>query len=590
MLMMRILMVIALGLIAVQEPPQTSNLVIEGRVLRKSTSASVPDTLIILSKTSQREDTSSLAVQASASTGAQIATLRGFLNGRPPDRAAQIIADNMLRTVGAPLDSSTYVFSDSAGRFSFKNLAPGHYTVRVLRDGYFGPKVNGTYLGGFARSIDLQPDTPIVPIDVFLTQGGEIRGTVGLPIGQQVAGLPVEAYREVYRDGQEVWDLVLKTTTDRNGLYTLRPLPPGDTYLRVTPRNSDPVFHPAAVAEIERASKFLVKEAEVAFIDFQIQPKKRMTFSISGTAFNGFNPSPTTDRSASAFLLARRDPAKLDPPYTILQNTLFGPQRASGEFELKDLESGSYELIPYYSDRATRRTLIGRATLEVRGGNVTGVSVPIRPGFTISGELLFNGPGADSIKPESLYMELESLGYVPKSFVTNPNIISIDERGRFGAFNVPEERYRFRLANLPPFAYLEDIRHAGQSVLDDGVGWTGRDELTHVMISTRGQTVSGLVRTADGRPVLDSTVVLVPPESQRKNPMRYRTVNTDAEGAFKWQDVPPGQYTVFAWESVLPTAWLNAKFLEKYRDLGRPLNVTAGFPLDLRLTAIPDAN
>jgi hypothetical protein len=187
-------------------------------------------------------------------------------------------------------------------------------------------------------------------------------------------------------------------------------------------------------------------------------------------------------------------------------------------------------------------------------------------------------------------MELESLGYVPKSFVTNPNIISIEERGRFGAFNVPEERYRFRLANLPPFAYLEDIRHAGRSVFDDGLEWTGRDELTHIVISTRGQTVSGSVRTADGRPVLDSTVVLVPPESQRKNPMRYRIVNTDAEGAFRWQDVPPGQYTVFAWESVLPTAWMNAKFLEKYRDRGRTVDITAGFPPDLPLTAIPDGN
>jgi hypothetical protein len=49
--------------------------------------------------------------------------------------------------------------------------------------------------------------------------------------------------------------------------------------------------------------------------------------------------------------------------------------------------------------------------------------------------------------------------------------------------------------------------------------------------------------------------------------------------------VAPGAYTIFAWESVLPGAFQNAEFLEKYQSRGRPVNVQGGtrseIPLDL---------
>jgi hypothetical protein len=67
-------------------------------------------------------------------------------------------------------------------------------------------------------------------------------------------------------------------------------------------------------------------------------------------------------------------------------------------------------------------------------------------------------------------------------------------------------------------------------------------------------------------------------------------INTDANGAFKIQDVPPGEYTVFAWENILLTAWMNPKVLEKYERRGRSISLTLGISLDLQLPLIPDAN
>jgi hypothetical protein len=65
----------------------------------------------------------------------------------------------------------------------------------------------------------------------------------------------------------------------------------------------------------------------------------------------------------------------------------------------------------------------------------------------------------------------------------------------------------------------------------------------------------------------------------------YKTVTTDGKGHFVMRGVAPGAYTIFAWESVLPGAFQNAEFLEKYQSRGRPVNVQGGtrseIPLDL---------
>ena len=52
--------------------------------------------------------------------------------------------------------------------------------------------------------------------------------------------------------------------------------------------------------------------------------------------------------------------------------------------------------------------------------------------------------------------------------------------------------------------------------------------------------------------------------------MHYRVTNTNVDGGFKMQDVPPGEYAIFAWENILPTAWMNSKVLERYEKRGRP--------------------
>src|SRR6185295_19181358 len=107
---------------------------------------------------------------------------------------------------------------------------------------------------------------------------------------------------------------------DINAKFMLEALPPGTTYVRLTPPGgADPVFFDN-VTDIDRATKIVLKEDDAFNVEFRSQPSIHPTFSISGVAINPYNVLGALNQSVSTFVLARQDPTLLDPPYTIVQN------------------------------------------------------------------------------------------------------------------------------------------------------------------------------------------------------------------------------------------------------------------------------
>jgi hypothetical protein len=67
----------------------------------------------------------------------------------------------------------------------------------------------------------------------------------------------------------------------------------------------------------------------------------------------------------------------------------------------------------------------------------------------------------------------------------------------------------------------------------------------------------------------------------------YRTIRADRNGEFSMNNVAPGEYKVFAWESVPNTAYMNASFMEKYESRGRTITISQGSNLNFDVTVIP---
>ena len=61
---------------------------------------------------------------------------------------------------------------------------------------------------------------------------------------------------------------------------------------------------------------------------------------------------------------------------------------------------------------------------------------------------------------------------------------------------------------------------------------------------------------------------------------------TGSDGRFRFQEIPPGDYKLFAWDDIDPGAWQNADFMRLYESRGRALRVSENSKEELQLNVI----
>jgi hypothetical protein len=97
-------------------------------------------------------------------------------------------------------------------------------------------------------------------------------------------------------------------------------------------------------------------------------------------------------------------------------------------------------------------------------------------------------------------------------------------------------------------------------------------------------TVDGVVTNDSLEPRPGVLAVLVPDRGQ---PERYRTTMTNARGRFSFQDVPAGDYRIFAWESIEPNAWLDPDVIRAVESNGERVHVDESAEINASVRIIP---
>ena len=125
------------------------------------------------------------------------------------------------------------------------------------------------------------------------------------------------------------------------------------------------------------------------------------------------------------------------------------------------------------------------------------------------------------------------------------------------------------------------------SVFDSGFNISTRsNDLIQVVVASGAGTVEGVVRESALKGFSGANVALVPEASRRENLALYIAATSDASGRFVIRGVPPGDYKLFAWESILPFAYQNAGFLAKHEERGRIVHVGQGGTVNAELSVI----
>jgi hypothetical protein len=458
-----------------------------------------------------------------------------LLSGGPVRRARIVLAQGKYETV-----------TDSNGRYAIRDIAPGRYSLSVERPGFLptaygahGPNRPGKSLvlaaGEARKDVDFLLEPPAVITGHVYDQDGEI------------LSVPVQLFREVWRNGMRRLDAAGGANADDEGEYRLYGLPPGNYVVASaqTPvRPASPVpthevypttFYPGTEDATAASVLRLAAGGEARNIDLHV--RKTVSISVSGTIVTAAGLDP-----AMRLTLARRDGVPGQ------QAQMMYPQ--PGEFSARGVTPGSY-ILTARTDKEYARQQIDVGTVDVAG-----IEVRLAPLLTLAGTVTLDG----AAPPEIIWMSAE--------------------RGEPPAIARPDAKGALMWKGLTPGKWTQDFnpKPAGfylKSPAGIEIGPDGHEPV-QVVLSSQGAQVSGKV------PVEGSTVLLIPDGEKPVRVLKFAVANAD--GNYVIDSIPPGKYRLVALEDIESQSWENPVVAQRFEGGGMAVDLGTGAKVSIDLT------
>jgi hypothetical protein len=269
--------------------------------------------------------------------------------------------------------------------------------------------------------------------------------------------------------------------------------------------------------------------------------------------------------------------------------------RKDGSFEIRDVSPGSYSVVATITGSA--EPMMARQPLQVVAENVDGLRLTPQPGAWVHGHIrLESKSNAGNLDPSQLFLSLRSADG-EDDFSSDislgegfSNLAHVNASGTFEWKSVPAGRYYIQLAgdgNASPDWFLKSVSAGNRDIGDAGLTISGGSAVIDLVASANGAVVDGVVTNHKSEPVPNATVVLVPEARLRQCTDRYRKTVTDQSGHFTLHGIPPGEYTLFAWEVVDGEAFYNPEFLKLYEGQRKVLDVTEGEHVSAPIEVVP---
>ena len=496
--------------------------------------------------------------------------------------------------------------TDRDGRFTFANAIPGPYTVRVQKDGFFGKPEGGIYPASGAILVTVAAKET-KDASLSMIPGGLIGGRVFGTDGQLLPNAIVNTLRVSYQLGHAVLEGAVGKIADDRGEFRVFWVPPGDYYLTAEPSRPVPTpgvtaaappgqgiktFYPGVTAVTEARMISIKGGEETLGMDISIRPIS--VFKVSGQVSSQI-PPPASQAGApavNAAVLVLLSPDGNAPDDTKQVGTVpLIP--TNGQFEIS-LLPGVYDLFARVPDAASQAAggapqAWGRARLDVRDTDINNVLITIPPSVEVKGTVTATGGRIPPAIRIQLISDEASAAKIPAYQQVGRRAVTVNAEGAFSLYAVPEGRFRVSgVAGLPQDMYLADVQQGAQSVFDSGFNVNTRNtNPIEVVLASGAGTVNGVVADGPMKVVPGATVVLVPEARRRSNRALYFQTISDASGRFTLRGVAPGDYKIFAWESIPAFAHVNAAFMAKHEDRGKTVHVNQSGTVTAELTIIP---
>jgi hypothetical protein len=513
-------------------------------------------------------------------------TVTNKLTGTPV-KAAHVIYTRIASgadPAGSPISRDT----DIQGHFHLA-LRPGSYRLWVEREGFARQSYGSTVPEGTGNLLTVASGQELHDLAFRITPLGALSGRVFDQDGDPLQGVGIQVLRVSYSSGIRQLIPVAGASSNDRGEYRCYDLPADRYFVLATPKGS-PLSHPMeagalvpeiqdayvplyypGVLELESASAVPVPEGgDIQQIDFRLQ-------SIPATTLRGHISGPVKfDSTQVQVVLAHNDHGFAS--YIDRSTAVVDP--GTGKFEIRRVAPGSYFLVA--SQLSNGKVFSTRVPVEITAG-VPSEDVPIHmaPAVEAHGNVLMDdgSPVPNNLAVRLLPVEGLLPGPSPVAAVNSDGIIRL--------YGLLPGNWMLSVDHLPEDVWIKnvsfgDIRSTGGQ-LNLPAGARGP---LRVVLATNGGQVSGIAGD-EGQP-RQATVVFVPSEAElRLSPHAYRFTSTDSRGAFLFKGVRPGDYRLFAFESIAPFAWMDPGILNAVEDLGQELVVNESERLTRQLKPIP---
>ena len=488
------------------------------------------------------------------------------------------------------------------GTFHIDNVVPGRYHLFAERTGFLdNDKQHGRADG---RILSLAAGQELKDLHLRLQAAAVIRGRVTDEDGDPLSNVEVTALRQTYLAGHKHWEQAGAERTNDLGEYRIANLPAGNIYISVNPppdfkslientgsaaatRNptSDPpasqtyqtTYYPGT-PDRSQAAPIPLHAGDEFPANFTLTPSPSL--SIRGSVLN------VPPHASASIMLQSRD-------FSLILN---GTEiHKDGSFVIHDVSPGSYTILA--SIEGTPVPMTARQQLQVGSTNVEGLRLSPQVGTTIQGRVRLEPANRTSrFNPDRIFLALlsaegeeDEVAFAARE--TFSNLAHVAPDGSFQWTDVPPGTYHIQVvgdSTANDGWYVKSVGAGGTDISDSGLTVSGGTIAMDLVVSANGGIVEGVVVDQKGEPLANAIVVAVPESRLRSHIDRYRKSVADQSGRFSLRGVRPGDYTLFAWETVDGEAYYNPDFLKAFEEHGISLHLDEGSRKSLQLQSVPE--
>jgi len=548
-----------------------------------------------------------------ASAAAQVA---GSATGRPAGRA--MIAGIVTKEPGSEpvkkvlieliaenqAEGGDYTaISGADGSFHIEGIVPGRYHMFAERTGLL--EVDKHRARSDGRVLALTAGQEVKDLRIQLQAAAVVRGRVTDEDGDPLPNAQVAVLRQTFVSGRSRWEQAGAERTNDLGEYRVAGLPAGSYYVSVSPppdfkslieaagvaaqsrEKSGPdkpaptsyqtTYYPGT-ADRSQAAPVPLRAGDDFAADFSLTPSPSL--SIRGSVVN------VPPRSSAVIMLQSRD-------FNLVLNG--AEMHPDGSFVIRDVAPGAYTILATIENAPV--PMMARQALQLVSNSVEDLRLQPQPGGWVHGRLRLENKGGNKVDASQIFLKLRSADGDDEAlgeFSMGDGFSSLAHVAADGSFewkSVAPGNYYVELvgeggSNFDVF--LKSSLAGNHDVDDAGISVNGGSVVLDLVASTNGAVAEGMVTDQKGEPVANAVVVAVPEPRLRARVERYRTTESDQSGRFALHGIQPGDYTLFAWESVDGEAYYNPEFLKTYEAQGTALRVSEGDRKTMQVEVIPE--